>query len=251
MNENHYKQRPIIITGAGGGLGCKLVDELFESGYSKIICTYKSKNDALKRVFDKHAPAFFETCCRQVDLTREDQVKSFHEYVSEQLGHVWGLVNLAGASSNAMSWKMSVEQFRNVIDDNLLSTFIMCREFIPDMRSQEEGRIINVSSVTAFAGAVGAAHYCAAKSGIVGLSKALALELAPKSVTVNVLGLGYYDAGLIGQIPEQGQQAIKDKTPLKRFGEPEEIFGFLDVLLSDSSAFMTGQVVHINGGYYV
>ncbi len=242
----------ILITGAGGGLGCELVDELLTSGHKfNVVCQYraKAKSVKLRSIMEKHGMDF-DTHCFQTELTHPDAVKELHAHASK-FGKMWGIVNLAGASANAMSWKMSVTDFSKIIDANLLTTFIVCKEFIPELRERAGGRIINTSSVVAFSGAAGASSYCAAKAGIVGLTRAIALELAPKNVTANVMALGYFDKGLIEHLNEVQQDDIKSRTPLRRLGSGKEIGGLVNYLLSDDAAFMTGQVLHLNGGYHL
>jgi len=242
------KQRSILITGASGGIGAGVVSYLRSLGYDKIACQYLTTETALRRIFDGDE---FERCCFQADLTDEKQVATLHDRVSASIGPIQGLINLAGASTGAMSWKMSTEEFTKIVNANLLTTFLTCREFIPEMRRQASGRIINTSSVVAFAGTVGASHYCAAKAGIVGFTKALSLELAPFGITANALALGYFDCGLINHLTPGMQDDVKLKTPLRRFGKVEEVGGLVNYLLSDSGGFTTGQVHHTNGGFYL
>lgn len=243
--------KPILITGAGGGIGSALVSDLFDRGYTRIACQYRSDSPELRAVF-KVRGLDFDKSCFKADLTDEVQVADLGDKVHVALGgKIWGVVNLAGASSNAMSWKMPLDKFRDVIDANLTTTFLTCRELIPDMREAGGGRIINTSSVVAFTGTVGAAHYCAAKAGIVGFTRAIALELASKGITANTLALGYFETGLINHLTQELQSDIKSKTPLKRFGHVSEIGGLVDFLLSDAGAFTTGQVLHMNGGFYL
>jgi 3-oxoacyl-[acyl-carrier protein] reductase len=118
------------------------------------------------------------------------------------------------------------------------------------MRAQAYGKIINFSSIVAFTGIIGSAHYSASKAGIVGLSKSLSLELANKNINVNTIALGYFDRGLINDVPENIQNEIKEKTPLKRFGTADEVSSLVNYLLSNNSNFTTGQVFHLNGGLY-
>jgi len=241
--------KSILVTGAGGGIGTALVSYLIGKGHH-VLCQYRSTKDSLADVMTRNDLDFNERCFH-ADLTDELGVAEMHRSIREKHGPVWAVLNLAGGSSNGMSWKISVNEFKKIVDTNLLSTFVVCREFIPEMREQNGGRIINVSSVVAHMGAVGASHYCAAKAGIEGLSRSLSLELASKNITVNSLALGYYEYGLIDHISQQGQEDIKGKTPLKRFGNASEIGGIVSYLVSDEGAFATGQVFHINGGIHL
>jgi 3-oxoacyl-[acyl-carrier protein] reductase len=137
-----------------------------------------------------------------------------------------------------------------VLRDSVITTFLTCRRFIPGMRAARGGRIVNVSSVVAFAGVAGASHYGAAKAGVVGYTKSIARELANRGVTANVLALGYYDYGMMYTIPDDIREEIRASIPAGRLGTAAEIGGMLSFLLSDEGGYTTGQVLHINGGLY-
>lgn len=238
-----------LLTGSNGGIGLAVAEHLLERGHRSLAFHYRSSSDkiadCLKRFdLDPKRHLF------KANLSDESDVAQLRASVEQSLGPVWGLVNIAGGSSNSMSWKTSLADFRKVLDDNLTSTFLTCREFIPSMRQAGSGRIINVSSVVASTGAVGASHYCAAKGAINSYTKALSLELASKNITANALALGYFQYGLINQVNEQLQAEIKERIPMKRFGTGTDVGGYIRFLLSEESAFTTGQVIHINGGQF-
>jgi 3-oxoacyl-[acyl-carrier protein] reductase len=239
----------ILITGSNGGIGSVLVDYLLSHGVRNIACQYRSSNNKIILILNKYKlnP---ENHCFRAELTNEKDLQNLKNSVVNKLGRVWGLINLAGASSNGMSWKLSKDEFQNIVNANLLTTFLCCREFIPLMRENQGGRIVNISSVIALKGTVGASHYCAAKAGIVGFTKALALELVNKNITVNTLVLGYYEYGIINQIPPDILAQIKSNIPMQRLGKANEIGGVLLFLLGEDGSYTTGQAIHINGGMY-
>jgi 3-oxoacyl-[acyl-carrier protein] reductase len=239
----------IVITGAGSGIGLSIVETLLSAGYTKLVCQYRSRNVELFELLKKFnlSPEEFAI---KAELTDESDIKKMNDFGRIKFGNTFALLNVAGASTNSMSWKMSKESFTDVINANLLSAFLCSKEFIPEMREQAFGRIINFSSVVAFTGTVGSAHYCAAKAAVVGLSKALSLELANKNITVNTVALGYFDRGLINDVSASLQEEIKAKTPIKRFGQANEVGGLIKYILGKDAEFTTGQVFHINGGLY-
>ncbi|HEY2217285.1 MAG TPA: SDR family NAD(P)-dependent oxidoreductase [Solirubrobacteraceae bacterium] len=241
--------RAIVLTGASGGVGVALTDYLLANGFTRLAVQYNTTPDELATTLERHGldPAKHAF---QADLSTEADVKSFGDQVRSAFGTPWGLINLAGSTSNALSWKLSLDDFQQIIANNLTTTFLACREFIPEMREAGGGRIVNTSSVVAFSGVAGAAHYCAAKAGVVGFTKAIARELASRRITVNVMALGYFDYGMLYTVPEDLREGIRQQIPARRFGSAAEVGGTLSHLLSDESAYTTGQILHINGGLY-
>jgi NAD(P)-dependent dehydrogenase (short-subunit alcohol dehydrogenase family) len=184
----------------------------------------------------------------QAELTSEEDVGRMRAEIEGRLGPVARLVNIAGGSSNSMSWKLSLKEFNEIISTNLTSTFLCCKEFVPPMRRRNFGRIVNTSSIVATEGTIGASHYAAAKAAIAGFSKSLSLELANKNITVNTLALGYFQAGIIEQVPPAQLDDIRKSTPVGRLGDPFEAAHLIAYLLSDEASFMTGQNLHLDGG---
>jgi 3-oxoacyl-[acyl-carrier protein] reductase len=241
--------RTIVLTGAGGGIGVALTEYLLQRGFTNLALQYRSTSEELFELVRSHGldP---ERHCFRAELSDEGEVAAFGEGVRERLGTPWALINLAGSTSNGMSWRLSLEEFRRVLDSSLTSTFLVCREFVPAMREARAGRIVNISSIVAFSGVAGAAHYGAAKAGIVGFTRALARELASRQITANVLALGYFDYGMLYTVPDDLREGIRQQIPAGRFGTAAEIGGSISQLLSDEGAYTTGQTLHINGGMY-
>ncbi len=239
-----------LITGSNGGMGSNLVGYLLESGDRNIVCHYRGSGDRVRKVLEANGMDV-ERHLVHADLTNEDEVRALHEEVQQRFGCVWGIVNLAGASTNAVSWKLSVADFRRVLDANLLTTFLTVREFIPEMRAAGRGRIINISSVVAHVGAFGASHYAAAKSAVLGLTRSLAIELVSKNITVNALSLGYFEYGMINDVPGPELEQIRSRIPMNRLGRVNELGGMIRFLLNEDSSYVTGQSIHINGGQFM
>ncbi len=242
-------ERAIIITGANGGLGTALASYLLEKDTRNLALVCHDETDQAEVILKKFDldPACH---CFTAELTDEESISAMRSEIEKKFSGVYAVVNVAGGSTNALSWKLTKQEFQSVIDQNLLSAFLCSKEFIPTMRSAASGRIITCSSVTAFSGAVGTAHYSAAKAGLIGLTRTLALELAPKNITVNAFALGYLEFGLIHHLSPELQDQVKSKVPVRRFGTGPEVGGALHFLLSEEGAFTTGQVIHLNGGLY-
>jgi len=240
---------PIVITGSNGGLGSALVSGFLAAGVTNLACHYRSSAERVSEILVAHGlPP--EHHLFKAELTREEDVQAMQAAVVDRLGQPWGLINLAGGSTNSVSWKLSLADFTQILESNLVSTFLATRAFLPGLREQGGGRIINISSIVAHSGVAGASHYCAAKAGIEGFTKAVALEVAGKKITVNSLALGYFDAGIIAEVPAEILEGIKGRIPLKRLGGSGEIHPLVAYLLSPAGGFMTGQVLHLNGGQY-
>lgn len=239
--------RPVLVTGANGGIGSGIVRSLLAHGYRNVACHYHTRKDRVEAVLTEYGlPPDVHTF--EADLTREDDVAAMHAAFAARFGAFWGVVNVAGASSNAMTWRMPLAEFRRIVDASLVSTFLCTRQYAPEMRERGAGRIINVSSVVAETGVAGVSHYGAAKAAVIGFTKSAAIELAPRGVTVNALALGYVEVGLIDTIPADIQQRLLDTIPAKRFGRVDEVAALVRYLLGDESAYATGHTFRLNGG---
>ena len=239
-----------LITGASGGIGLEVLQHLLKSGESRVFCQYRSSSEELRAVLERYDLDPQEHMCR-ADMTVESDVLALKEYVRDRAGTLWGLVNLMGRSSNAMIWKTSLAEFRSIFEDNVVTMFLASREFIPQMREASGGRIINVSSVVANIGAVGAAHYAAAKAAVNGFTKSMSMELVNKGITANTIALGYFEHGMIKSIPENILSEIVGRIPMRRLGRGSEVGALVTYLLSEESEYLTGQTLHINGGQYL
>ncbi len=239
----------ILITGANGGIGQYVARHLLSHGERNVVLHYRSANDKvlhLLKEFDLDPTVH----AVQADLLDEVAVTRIAGELKERFGGVDRLVNVAGSSSNGMSWKLPTAEFVRILNDNLVTAFICCRAFMPGMRENGFGRIINFSSIVGSTGMPGAAHYAAAKAGLGGLTKSLALELASKGITVNAVALGYFNAGLIDTVPPDLREDIKGRIPMRRFGEEQDVGALVTYLLGRDAGFLTGQVLHVNGGQF-
>lgn len=229
----------IIITGSGGGLGTRLVDDL--KADHEILATYHSNEP------DWAASAGPTVRFAQLDVSKAEDVARFVEQHRDRLRKLV-LVNLAGVSLDGMGHKLSDQAWDKVLDTNLRGAFNMSRALLPFMREQGWGRIINVSSVVGQVGVPGTVAYAASKSGLFGLTRALAAENASKNVTVNTLALGYFDAGMIRTISREILDQIVEKIPMKRLGDPANLTRAVRFLID--ADYVTGSTLDINGGLF-
>ena len=238
-------QRTALVTGGTRGLGKAIALALQAAGH-KVAVVYHS-DEAAARMFSQETgmPAFhwdvadFDACARGISQ------------VEHEIGPIEILVNDAGITADAVLHKMSLEQWRKVIDTNLGSMFNMCRGVIEGMRAREFGRIVNISSINGQKGQFGQANYSAAKAGILGFTKALALENARKNITVNTIAPGYCETDMVAAVPDKVMQTIVAAIPVGRLGAPAEIGRVAAFLADDASGFITGATIEVNGGQYM
>lgn len=237
-----------LVTGGNGGIGAYVVDYLLRAGHHNLIIQYRRSREHLDRVIGGHGLS--TDVAFEADLSDEGSVDRLASAVADKGRHVQCLVNVAGSSTNGMAWKLHVEDVDRIVADNFRSTFLTCRAFVPGMRERGYGRIVNFSSIVASTGIAGASHYAAAKAAIVAYTRSLALEVAPRGITANSLALGYFDTGLIHSVPPSLQDDIRARIPVGRFGSRNDVGAAVEFLLSDHAGFITGQVLHLNGGQY-
>ncbi len=234
-----------LVTGGTRGIGAAISKYLQKHGYH-VIANYHSNDDA--------AHAFkAETSCDVVkfDVSKFADVQSKVAEIVAAHGPLHIVVNNAGITKDGFLHKMSEEDWDSVIDTNLKSVFNVCRAIVPVMREQNFGRIINISSINAQKGQIGQANYCAAKAGLIGFTKALALEGARKNITANVICPGYIETDMTGAIAADILTEIIKSIPAGRMGKPDEIGSLVAYLASKDAAFITGAVFSANGGQYL
>lgn len=237
--------RVAIVTGGVAGIGAATCRALKGAGY-QVAATFVS-DVAAARTFREETgiPVF------QWDVADFDACRSGVAEIGRALGPIDILVNNAGITRDATLHKMTCEQWQRVIDVDLGSCFNMCRAVIESMRERRFGRIVNIGSVNGLAGQFGQANYAAAKAGMIGFTKALALESAARGITVNVVAAGYTDTAMVAAVPREILEKTIAKIPLGRLARPEEIASAVVYLVSDGAAFITGETLCINGGQYL
>ncbi len=237
--------RIALVTGGTRGIGGQISQTLKQAGYN-VIATY-SGNDAVAQEFHQK----FDVPVFKWDVSNFSACEEGLKKIENQFGAVEVLVNNAGITRDSMLHKMNESQWSEVILTNLGSVFNMCRLVITGMRDRRFGRIVNISSINGLKGQVGQTNYSAAKAGIIGFSKALALESARNNITVNCIAPGYIDTDMTKHIPQNVIDTIKAQIPAGRLGQPQEIADAVKFLVSDSSGYINGATMSINGGQYL
>ncbi|HEY9237038.1 MULTISPECIES: beta-ketoacyl-ACP reductase [Phenylobacterium] len=237
--------RVAFVTGGTRGIGRAIVERLKADGF-KVAAGYSGNEEAAQAVVRdlgvmvvKGNVGSFEDCRQAVELVRGE------------LGPVDVLVNNAGITRDGMFHKMTPEQWSDVIRVNMDSVFNMTRHVIEGMRERGWGRVINISSINGQKGQMGQANYSAAKAGVIGFTKALALENAAKGVTVNCIAPGYIDTEMVQAVPEAVLASIISQIPVGRLGKGEEIADMVAFLAGEHAGYVTGSTLSLNGGQYM
>jgi acetoacetyl-CoA reductase len=234
-----------LVTGGTRGIGESISKALNAAGY-KVAAVYHGNDEVAGKFKDATGIPVYKW-----DVSDYDACVAGIAKVEADLGPVEILVNNAGITRDTMFHKMTVEQWKAVIDTNLGSLFNMCRPVIEGMRERGFGRIINISSINGQKGQMGQTNYSAAKAGDIGFTKSLAQENARKGITVNAICPGYIGTDMVRAVPEKVLESIVAQIPVGRLGEPEEIGRCVVFLASDDSGFITGSTLSANGGQFM
>jgi 3-oxoacyl-[acyl-carrier protein] reductase len=230
--------RTALVTGGSRGIGRAIAKALADAG-ATVVIGYRSGADEAQEVAGEIGGRAV-----QADVSEAEEAKR----LVEEAGDVDVLVNNAGVTRDGLLARMSDEDWSTVLDTNLGGTFNTCRAVIRGMMKRRAGSIVNVSSIVGVHGNPGQTNYSASKAGIIGFTKALARELGSRGVRANVVAPGYISTRLTNELPEELQQAMLASTPLGRFGDPEDVAGAVRFLASDAAAFVTGEVLLVDGG---
>jgi 3-oxoacyl-[acyl-carrier protein] reductase len=238
-----------FVTGASQGIGraCALV--LAEAG-AKVACAARSE-DKLKSVVDEITGKGGEAAAFKMDVANENDVKNAIKAAIAQFGKVDILVNNAGITRDTLAMRMKRADWDDVIDTNLTGPFIATQAVTSSMLKQRWGRIINISSIFGQMGQSGQANYAASKAGLIGLTKAMARELASRSITVNAVAPGWIETAMTAELSQDLRDQVIKMVPLGRPGTDMEVAHAVRFLASDDAAYITGQVINVNGGMYM
>ena len=243
---NDLKDKNIIVTGASGGIGNSIVKKLYEGGANILATgTRIEKLEQLKKDFEKINILKF-------DISETQKIEEFIDNATKELGGSLDcIVNNAGITQDNLAIRMSLDEWKKVIDLNLTSTFLISKFAIKKMLKNKFGKIVNITSVVGHTGNLGQANYTASKAGIVAMSKSLAIEYARKNINVNCISPGFIKTAMTDKIDEKFKETIIAKIPSARLGEPDDIANAVVFLCSNQADYINGETLHINGGMYM
>ena len=241
----NFKNKKILITGATGGIGGALVNKFISLGGSVFGTGTKSeKLDLLK----KNNP---EVKVEKFNLVEHNKIENFINTVISNLGGLDILINNAGVNVDNLSLRMKDDEWKKVIDVNLTSTFLLSKYSIKNMLKNKFGRVVNITSIVGHTGNLGQSNYSASKSGIIGMSKSLAIEYAKKNITVNCVSPGFIVSDMTEAIAEKVKINLISRIPMAKLGTAEDVSNCVAFLSSDLASYVTGETIHVNGGMYM
>lgn len=243
-------RKTALVTGGATGIGAATVRALCRDGFNVAI-VYNS-SDARAQLLASELSV--KGCCVKAfraDVSSSESVRSLCDEVKEFFGDIYCIVNNAGIAQQKLFTDITDEDWQRMININLTGAFNICRQFIPDLVRAKNGRIINISSMWGQVGASCEVHYSASKAGLIGMTKALAQELAPSGITVNCVSPGAIDTKMMASFSDEDIEALCEEIPLGRLGKPEEVAETVSFLASDRAAYITGQIIAVNGGMVI
>ena len=240
-----FKNKKILITGATGGIGNALVEKFVKLEGSVLATgTKEDKLDELKKKYKN-------ILVKKFDISNHSKIEEFIENATLELGGIDILINNAGINIDNLSLRMKDDEWKKVIDINLTSTFLLSKHSIKKMLKNKFGRIINITSIVGHSGNLGQANYSASKAAIIGMSKSLAIEYAKKNITINCVSPGFIETKMTKNIAEKVRLFLTSRIPMGRLGTGEDVSNCVAFLSSDSSSYITGETIHVNGGMYM
>jgi 3-oxoacyl-[acyl-carrier protein] reductase len=242
-----FKDQVAVVTGAGRGIGHAIALRLANEG-ARVASVSRSEANAQRTADEINRAHAGAAHAYAVDVADHEAVQKCGAQILSDLGRVDILVNNAGITRDGLSMRMSIEDWDLVLDTNLKGSFSFVQALIRSMIKQRSGRIINISSISGLMGNAGQANYSASKAGLIGLTKTLARELASRGITVNAVAPGLIETDMTTVLSEEIRQTLLQKIPLARLGKPEEIAAAVAYLASAEAAYVTGQVLTVDGG---
>jgi 3-oxoacyl-[acyl-carrier protein] reductase len=243
------KDKVALVTGASQGIGRDTAAALAEAG-AKVAVAARNE-EKLAELVNEITAADGEAFAVKMDVADADQVKAGFKQVVEKFGRLDILVNNAAVTRDGLAMRMKKEDWDAVLDTNLTGAHLCIQQVLPVMMKARAGRIINISSVVAQSGNAGQANYVAAKAGLIGLTKAIAIEIASRGITVNAVAPGFIATPMTDVLPDKVKEELKTRIPLGRMGSPRDVAAAIVFLASDEAGYITGHVLNVNGGMHL
>ena len=239
--------RTCLITGSSRGIGRGIAEHLAASG-ANVVINYRSSTTKAEDVVEEIRTGGGSAMAAQADVTGRREVEAMREEIHDEFGPVDVLVNNAGITQDTRFEEMTREEWDQVIDVNLGGVFNVTQTFFDDIKTAEEGRLINISSIVGKQGNFGQANYATAKSGLFGFTRTIALELARSGSTANAVCPGFTETDMLAEVDDHIQEKILEDIPLDRFATIDDIASTVRFLASEDSSYITGEVIDVNGG---
>jgi 3-oxoacyl-[acyl-carrier protein] reductase len=243
------KDKVALVTGASQGIGRDTALALAEAG-AKVAIAARNE-EKLADLASQVAAAGGEALALKMDVTDAESVKAGFRQVVERFGRLDILVNNAAVTRDGLAMRMKKEDWEAVLQTNLTGAHLCIQQALGTMMRARAGRIINISSVVAQSGNAGQANYVAAKAGLIGLTKAIAVEIASRNITVNAVAPGFIATPMTDVLPEKVKEDLKTRIPLGRMGSPRDVAAAIVFLASDEAGYITGHVLNVNGGMHL
>ena len=239
----NLKDKKVLLTGASGGIGQSIAELFSEAG--AIVGLAARNEEKLKSLASSLKTKSY---IFKFDLSNIENLETFVEEADKTMEGIDILICNAGITKDTLSMKMKTQDFKDVIDVNLTSTFILNRDMAKKMMRRRYGRIINMASIVGVLGNPGQANYCASKAGMIGMTKSIAQEYASRGITINCIAPGFIKTPMTDVLTDEQKSAMLSKIPEGKFGEPKDIANTAIFLASDEASYITGQTIHVNGG---
>lgn len=243
------KDKVAVVTGASQGIGRDTALALAEAGAKVAVAT--RNEEKLAALVNDIAAAGGEAFAVKIDVADFEQVKAGFKQIVEKFGRLDILVNNAAVTRDGLAMRMKKDDWDAVLQTNLTGAHLCIQQVLPVMMKARAGRIINISSVVAQSGNAGQANYVAAKAGLIGLTKAIAIEIASRNITVNAVAPGFIETPMTDVLPDNVKEVLKTRIPLGRMGSPRDVAAAIVFLASDEAGYITGHVLNVNGGMHL
>ena len=239
-----------LVTGGSGGIGSAIAIKLSEKGFNVAI-TYLSNEKAAKEVIEKVEKNNVKGLAIKADVSKEKDVEEMMKTINNQFKTIDVLVNNAGITRDNLLLRMKAEDWNQVMDTNLKSVYLCTKAVTRNMMKKKYGKIINITSVVGISGNAGQSNYSASKAGVIGFTKSVAKELGSRGINVNAVAPGFIDTDMTSVLSEDIKDEMLKSIPLNRIGRPQDVANLVAYLSSDEADYITGQVIHVDGGMLI